>query len=204
MHLHSKRAFVALTWIVSLVTLGTLGPVGCRNIIGVEARELVGVSCDSYCTDISSQCTGTKSQYATAAACTNMCATFAAGTIDDQSTNTLGCRQSLLETGMTVGEVDCQASGLTGTASCGSKCEVYCASLEALCIEEFSTFQGNCLTECAKIPDCGDYVADATRDDDSIQCRLFHLTSAAVAPETHCPHSIAIGHCSETTLCDGT
>lgn len=191
------RAFVALGMVMAI-------PLGCRNIIGVEERVLTDASsassdCTAYCTLIQEKCTGDNQQYASQTACEKMCATFDPGSADDGNTDSLACRKRVLDNGVDVGEVDCAGAGPTGHLQCGSICDVYCKSLELLCIEQFSTYGGNCLTDCAAFTDCGDYTANDSRDDDSIQCRFFHLNSASVDPETHCPHSIAINHCHDAT-----
>jgi hypothetical protein len=178
----------------ALAALGVLFliPVGCRGVLGIEERELVdggGVSCETYCQTIQAQCTGAEIQYASVAACTKMCATFTPGALDDEAVDTLGCRQSLLTRGVSLKDVNCQSVGPAGSV-CGSACDLYCNTLSQVCLEQFATFQGDCLAACAKIPSCGDYVADGLRDDNSMQCRIFHLTSAASDAVTHCQHAI--------------
>ncbi|APR81751.1 Hypothetical protein A7982_07100 [Minicystis rosea] len=193
------RSFIHTTLALAVVLAV---PLGCRNIIGVEERKLIegNADCNAYCETIQAQCTGDSQQYASLEACQKMCATFEPGTSDDGNTDSLACRKRVLDNGVSTGEVNCPGAGPSGHLSCGSKCDVYCRSLEALCLEEFATYQGNCLTDCAAFNDCGGYTADALRSDDSIQCRLFHLNSAAIDPDTHCRHAIALdNHCNGTT-----
>lgn len=203
-HLVSKHAaFIA--WLAGALTVASVSP-GCRGIIGVEERELVddtssALSCETYCSSVEGSCDEDFPQYASPTACMKMCATFPTGTLDDKGVNTLGCRLGVSEDIFDTGETNtCDGAGPLGKTLCGTPCEAYCESLSALCPEEFATFDGDCLNECAKVPTACTYTADATRNDDSIQCRMFHLTSAAVDPGTHCPHAIADGHCTETTI----
>lgn len=186
----------------------TMTPLGCRSVVGVESHELIDqVSCDNYCALIKVHCTGDNLQYSsdtdgsdTDEACMKMCAKMDPGTIDDTKKNTVGCRVRVLET---FGDVDepelCRSLGPAGGGLCGSDCENYCKTLEAICPDEFATFNGDCEAGCGGFHDCDGYVAEKDRNDDSLQCRLFHLSSASVDPTTHCPHAIAMGHCSETT-----
>jgi len=181
------------------VSVLTAAFAGCRAIIGVQERELTdagALSCESYCSLVTDVCTGAHQQYASAAICKELCATFPVGTLDDANTNTLGCRIREAEAIRDNGEVAlCTAAGPGGDGICGSNCEAYCTGLEQLCASQFASFSapdaGSCVPNCkTQIADCGGYAADATRNDDTMQCRLFHLTSAAGDAVTHCPHTI--------------
>jgi hypothetical protein len=188
------RALVALSMLFAL-------PLGCRAIIGVEERELVeggAFSCATYCAAIQSDCTGSNIQYASETVCNELCAKLDLGTLDDTGKDTIGCRMAWLTKTKNNGEVDCQGAGPAST-TCGTKCDLYCKGMEAICVEQFATFQGNCLSDCAKLTDCGSYVADGIRNDDSIECRLFHLTAAADLPGEHCPHTLG-----QNGRCDGS
>lgn len=192
-----SRALVALTLLAAATA-------GCRAILGIEERTLDGgggadagdLSCASYCSAVMDACTGDNVQYASEAACLALCATMPMGAEDDSTGNTVGCRLNSARNVKLTGEVKgCIAAGPSGDDVCGSDCEAYCTSLEAICPTEFATFNGDCLSSCAAVPDCHDYEADPLRDDNSLQCRIFHLTSAAIDSTTHCPHTIAVGHC---------
>lgn len=196
--LSSKHGFALIALLTGLSAL----PLGCRGIIGVEERTfLEEVSCEHYCDLIQEQCTGEDVQYASTEACVAMCATFELGAIGDVEKNSVGCRVRVLNTIAENKEVElCKSLGPSGGGLCGSDCDAYCRSIEALCPKQFATFEGECATKCPKFQACGGFVADADRNDDSLQCRVFHLTSASLDPTTHCPHSIAEGHCFEAAL----
>lgn len=186
----------------AIAALGTLIaiPLGCRAILGIEEREFDELSCANYCAQMAETCADADQQYASDEACQKLCASFPVGTIDDQEGDTLGCRLNAIKDAVATGEAHdaCLAAGPGGSGRCGTNCESFCTSLEALCATEFATvaaLDGGCLGYCSDIPDCEDYAADPLRDDNSLQCRLFHLSSAAVQPTTHCKHTLAIGMC---------
>lgn len=192
-----------------LIVLGAaMNPLGCRGIIGVEGHELIDkLSCENYCALMKVSCTGENLQYPadsnseadTDEACMKMCALFEPGTLDDTEKNTLGCRIRVLDTFGKVDEPElCRSVGPVGEGLCGSSCEAYCKSLEALCPTLFASLVDDCMTFCGDIANCGGYVADSARDDNSLQCRVFHLTSASIDATTHCPHAIGVGHCEDT------
>lgn len=180
-------------------------PLGCRGVLGIEEREFDStladggdgaLSCAAYCAEVAEACTGSHQQYASEEACLKLCKTFPAGTLADETGHTLGCRINAAKEVKATGEVEgCLAAGPGGSGVCGTNCQAYCTSVEALCPTQFATFAGKCLDRCGDVPDCKDYQADPLRNDDSIQCRLFHVSSAAVGPGTHCPHTIAVGKC---------
>ena len=57
-----------------------------------------------------------------------------------------------------------------------------------------------CQNDCAGVPDLATYSTDpdaAMYKGDHVQCRLFHLSSAAVKdPEIHCPHVAGAPPCA--------
>lgn len=189
---HALRALVALSALAGAF-------LGCRNIIGVQERTLDEVTCENYCSLVTSVCTGAHQQYASEAICLKMCPTFPVGTLDDSQKNTLGCRVREVKAIQDNGETDsCVGAGPGGAGICGSNCEAYCTSMDTLCPTQFATFEATgdagCVSLCQNgILDCGGYDADASRNDDTMQCRLFHLTSAAGDSVTHCQHTIGQG-----------
>jgi hypothetical protein len=184
------QAFAALGVLIAI-------PLGCRNIIGIQERQFDELSCESYCAKMAETCTGANQQYASDDACQKLCKSFPVGSIDDQEGNSLGCRINAVKGAASTGEAHdaCLNAGPGGNDTCGSNCDSFCASLEIVCQAQFDSLGGDCLKTCQGIPDCGDYQADPLRDDNSLQCRLFHLSSAAVQPETHCKHTLAISKC---------
>jgi hypothetical protein len=131
------------------------------------------------------------------------CSTYPAGTLEDESGNTLGCRIHVLETSKAMIELsDCAAAGPGGNGVCGQNCDAFCESMVTVCPEGFESV-GDCLALCETLIECGTYSVDpgVTPDNPSIQCRLYHLSAAAVnilgatpgeqtsAQQKHCPHA---------------
>lgn len=169
-------------------------PFGCRGILDIEEPQFADrVSCVAYCDLIESACADEHRQYQKDA-CLTLCPTFPRGALG-QAGHTLACRVEVLEDIIKTGElVSCDGAGPAGHNACGTKCDVYCDSMEELCPAQFATFKGDCLDECRKIADCGGYFADPDRNDDTLQCRLYHLASASL-DRIHCPHTVGIGFC---------
>lgn len=180
-------------------------PLGCRGIIGVEDRQFAEqVSCEHYCDLVDFLCVDDEHKQYQKDACLSLCPAFPKGALGDGEA-TLACRVEAIEDALATTELgSCSQAGPTAGGACGTRCQAYCATLESICPAEFAGFGGKCEEECAKIPDCGDYTADPDRNDDTLQCRFYHLVSASIAPEIHCPHAVGIHHCDEpapTTGC---
>jgi hypothetical protein len=189
---------------------------GCRQILGIEERELDPLSCERYCELIDEVCAGSKLQFASLEACMGMCSTYPEGTLEDQTGHTLGCRLRLLDSrGAGIESSECAAAGPGGNGVCGDDCESLCTSMKEVCPQNV---EYPCATECAALISCGDYfVPDPSPDDPSVQCRLYHISAAAIglqssggaltdSQDTHCPHAIGEGACvvpdpPDTAMC---
>lgn len=194
---------------------------GCRQILSIEERTFdpsladggsdggVTLSCESYCELIQSVCTGQNLQFSSLDACIGLCSTYPAGTLDDESGNTLGCRIHVLETSKAMIEgSDCAAAGPGGDGVCGTNCESFCAGMTTVCPQSYES-TGDCLAACDPLADCGPYFVDtgATPDDPSVQCRLYHISAAAInigsatpgeltpSQTKHCPHADGTTEC---------
>jgi hypothetical protein len=187
-------------------------PLGCRQVLGIEARGSDDLTCELYCNSIATACTGADDdlQYGSTAACLALCATFPVGTLQDNGPNSLGCR--IRQVGLVGGaEGVCAGAGPGGDGYCGSNCQSFCHSAVQICPMDFAS-EADCLAVCANIPDCSPpdppYFVDPNMTTlpnvNSIQCRLYHLTSASLDPVTHCPHVLGIGYCSPSNpACEG-
>lgn len=173
-------------------------PLGCRQVLGIESRGSDNLTCDDYCTSIATACgaQGTL-QYGSNAACLALCATFPVGTLQDDGPNTLGCR--LRQVGLIGAEGVCAAAGPGGDGLCGSNCDSFCHSAVQVCPKDFESEEA-CQAICAGLPDCPSYFVDPSAttppNQNTIQCRLYHVTAAALNPVTHCPHVLGIGYCT--------
>lgn len=195
---------------------------GCRDVISFEEREFdpsladggsdgaTPLTCEGYCALIDEVCTGPNAQFSSVDACLPFCSTFEVGQAGATSGNSLACRIQHLEATKAMPEgSDCAAAGPGGDGVCGSNCESYCTGMMALCPATFETV-GDCTAACDPLIECGPYAVPAkTPDDPSIQCRLYHLSAAAVgfldkepgidtsAQITHCPHASGLTECKE-------
>lgn len=194
-----KRRKIAFLLPLALAPLGA-----CAMVLGIEDRELVAttqLSCASYCEMAMKNCAGEFALYASTDSCMATCAQLDLGTIEDKDVNTVGCRFRNAELAGKTGEKSdyCVNAGPGGNAVCGSDCEAFCKIMQVVCQDEFTTPM-DCMTECATIPDNGDYNI-AVPLENSIECRLYHL-SAATIDISHCPHAAGIIKCVDHTDAD--
>lgn len=156
-------------------------------------------ACESYCSEAMENCTGEFQIYPSHEICETLCAHFPAGDSDNPEGNTVACRAEQARLAGTTGEprVHCPSAGPGGNArgnnvGCGTDCEAYCYLHPRLCdIEGESPLEEEeCLRQCAGLREKPTFSIDVDYDgEDSLECRLVHLTSAAAAPDAHCWHA---------------
>jgi hypothetical protein len=149
--------------------------------------------CEVYCTAVMTSCTGDFAQYPSAAACLGICGTLPPGAERSGPGNTVRCRLLQASQAAETREpaVHCPAAGPGGGGVCGVNCQGYCAAFLGVCEERFfSLFDGEpeCLAACAKLPNTPDFSTNV-QSGNSVGCRLYHTTAAAVAPDVHCSHA---------------
>src|SRR5262249_47784895 len=91
--------------------------------------------------------------------------------------------------------------GPGGNGTCGNNCDAFCVVALAVCPQDFADMEA-CSAACTQLPtDCGPYhvVQGVTPDTNSIQCRIYHVDSATLDAETHCPHVKGDGLCPPTS-----
>lgn len=197
----------------------------------VDAPPLT-LDCNSYCTAIAANCTGTNAQYGGANAvdatahCMATCAQFTPGALSDTSGNTLGCRiyhaNNAKVSGMPA--MYCPHAGPAGaavnaaTGTCGDPCVNFCTLEIAACgpVGAAPTGQytdmNTCMTTCAGFNNThlytinGDVSPTANPIGDSLACRLYHTTNALItgAAATHCPYTGPAGGANQATCMMGT
>lgn len=121
------------------------------------------------------------------------CHAMPAGTMGEMSGNSLACRQYHLGAAAGNATAHCPHAGPLGQdpaagPTCGSMCEHYCDVVDAYCTGALQVYANRqaCLASCANI------FADGTPIDtsgDSLQCRAYHASAAAVGPIIHCVHT---------------
>ena len=154
-------------------------------------------TCENYCGEVTSACTGDNAQYASEQACLDYCNTHGkipAGTAGDQSGNSIACR--IYHAGVAGGgdaqaAIHCDHAGPSGGDVCGSWCTNYCHLAQTNCTgtDELFTNDDTCTTACALYDESG---STGDVDGDTVQCRIYHLgvagDSGAGGAATHCPH----------------
>jgi len=203
-----------------------LSVAACQSIIGLEDHRFTDdgqvdlkSSCDQYCTDAVKHCTAEGVQAYSKDSkdnCLALCEHLPAGTVGATSGNSVSCRAHYAQeaVGGENEQLSCPAAGPGGgspeqTPACGSNCEAYCGVYKQVC-SEASFVDPACELHCPGIFDRGEFSATSDFDgqDDTIQCRLAHLTAAAFYKrrnmdgdrKAHCGHS----KLKPTLMNDGT
>jgi hypothetical protein len=155
-----------------------------------------GPSCSDYCSKVTANCTGdTNAQYvntggkAPAEVCALMCAKMTPGAAADMTGDTVGCRTSFATAAAASDPgANCRKAGAYGGGTCGAdRCSDFCKLALAQCPTAF-TNEMQCKAKCAAM------AFDATKPEvdptavGKLNCVLYHLEAAYVAPSSHCGH----------------
>jgi hypothetical protein len=171
--------------------------------------------CETYCDEMSAQCQGSAAQYIDRNQCLRVCRIFPAGTDDGPDgpdENSVACRLKYARKAHYAlgSEVTayCRQAGPSGEGRCGSVCEGFCSLMATVCTPEAAgayhfASDEDCRATCEALPPAS--VSYSTSDPQIADgnhalCRLFHVTSAAMAdPEEHCEHALGITLCEAAT-----
>jgi hypothetical protein len=164
-----------------------------------------GVTCASYCADISANCSAANQQWPNAGDCEEACAAFEQGDAGDQTDDTLECRAYHAGVaGTTEPQVHCIHAGPLGSGvdagnGCGTdRCLAFCRVGFEICGTDpgypFDS-EDDCRTDCAAYTDDVDFTTNQTSGD-TLACRMYHLTAAIGDKATHCPH-LAGSQCTD-------
>ncbi len=194
--------------------------VGCGDSGGSADAPAALPDCATYCTTITTNCTGANAQYGGSSAadatahCMATCDKFPVGTLADMGgQNTLGCRLYHAKNAMTTSmpAVHCPHAGPGGdkvdaAGVCGSPCVSFCTLEIAACglsgagtTGQYASMQA-CTDACANFDKTHAFTVDtttfpsATPRGDSLACRLYHTTNALITGNAamHCPHTKAL------------
>lgn len=187
------RVVGILGWLVP-VTLGAC-------IIEERKYSLQLDDCSDYCDRLETNCAGSNRVYEHRDACMATCMLMDyGGDIGDSTADTLTCRLDRLRAG--IESPQCSLVGPGGGGACGSNCKALCALRAKVCRGFPSesdptdiTDLDKCENDCAALTDRQDM--DASGIDlsgDTVQCRLLHISQAAISPEE------AAKHCSHTQI----
>jgi hypothetical protein len=227
----NSRTIQAMRTFLIMITTILVGCGGDDQPAIDAAPDSATLDCPSYCTEIQANCTDANAQYPDMAHCMATCASFTVGnsTIADMSGNTLGCRIYYAGTpSMTAATTNCVRAGpggdlITATppafCSGGNVCESFCTleikacgSLDAPLSGDPKDANGNSLYQYVNMANClmlcagfdKTHVYSTAAAGNSLACRLFHATSAAIAitpnGATECPYTAA----TPTGPCAGT
>lgn len=198
----------AVRWAFALSTI-VVSAAACRGVLGIEDRTLADAgatpSCDTYCDDAVAGCSGANQIYVSKEQCTATCALFDVGQVSDSIGDSLGCRQAEARGARVGGEADsCQSAAIGGGTQCGGdECKVYCKLLPKVCPGFAMGTESECEAACAKVPRRPPFHAP-TPDENSLECRLYHLANAALGPAAeHCPHAAGLTKCVDQNMLDG-
>lgn len=171
-----------------------------------------------YCTSIMANCTGANAQYPSMAQCVATAKGFPVGTSADMTMNTLGCRQYHAGTpSMTAPATHCIHAGPNGdqvnaAGTCGDACTSFCTLEIKFCgsldaplanITDTTNAYQNlaaCMTKCNTLNKTNLYVLNGTPTSptgDSLACRMYHLTNAALYTDMAMPNLVKT-HCTHT------
>jgi hypothetical protein len=188
----------------SSATAGTMSEGGAA---GEETTTPVSM-CETYCTQITQSCSGSMEQYVDVEQCMDVCALLPQGTLGETTGNTVACRlKQAADARYAIGTergLICRRAGPGGDGHCGGNCEGFCSLMAGVCTAMASPLYRyasteECMTACAALPD-GEIAYstsnEAVSDGNSVQCRLFHVNSAAMLdPLEHCEHAMGVTLC---------
>lgn len=189
---------------------------------GGSDAPAVTLDCASYCTEIQANCTTANghAQYPDTAHCMAACASFPVGALTDTAGNTLGCR--IYHAGAPAKAdpaTHCPHAGPGGDlqsvtappGTCGDACTSFCTLeimacglMGASATGQYAS-QAACITACKAFPN-STHLYSPTAQGDSLACRLYHATNAAISGQaaTHCPHTSVAGGPNQATCMMGT
>jgi hypothetical protein len=172
--------------------------------------------CEKYCDEIGELCTGELEQYRDRRQCLTICSFYPEGSLlSEDNDNTVACRLRYASKARYAAGTEhaayCRQGGPGGDGRCGSNCEGYCTLMMGVCTEETADlyrFAGveECLSACEDLPLSTESYSTsnvAISDGDHVQCRLFHVTSAAMLDaEEHCEHAMGLTLCEATEVAE--
>jgi hypothetical protein len=164
--------------------------------------------CDQYCDLMEANCSGNDEQYRDRDQCEKICHLLPAGAEGDADDDSIACRLKYVDkmryaNGSEL-SVYCHQAGPGGDGRCGSVCEAYCALMAEVCTADTAgayhfASDSDCMKTCNALP-AAPVAYSSTNpevsDGNHALCRLFHVTSAAMADaDEHCEHAMGVTLC---------
>jgi hypothetical protein len=167
--------------------------------------------CDEYCDAMVGSCTGEAEQYRDRDQCLRICHLLPPGEENGPDNNDVACRLKYARKirygfGQEVTNY-CRQAGPSGDGRCGNVCQGFCSLMAKVCTPEESPYyhfesDGDCISTCNGLPVASVEYSSSdplVSDGDHALCRLFHVTSAAMADaEEHCEHAMGVTLCQAT------
>ncbi len=146
-------------------------------------------NCSDYC-ELMEVCIVGNAQYGTGLHCKAICELLPVGQAGDESGHNLACRSFYAIQAGEAADVHCINAGPTGGATCGADCDAFCAITLAACTGENEVYPDmlTCTTACTKFPAAPAPYHAGTPNADTYECRVRHLTLAALDAKNHCRH----------------
>jgi hypothetical protein len=166
---------------------------------GETGTSASALSCEAYCTTLTTNCSGANQQFGAMDRCLASCKAYPVGTAADMAGNTLGCRTYHAGAAKADPVTHCAHAGPGGAGVCGSNCDGYCQLATMYCsaanMAAVYTSEAECKTTCAKFPDTLKFnVTDTTlQEKKEVACLLYHVQEASTAPVDHCLGDLAKG-----------
>jgi hypothetical protein len=198
----------AMRKIILMLAIAAAASAGCGDdddTTADAAPMTLAQNCTTYCSEIATTCTGTDAQYPTTAGsmhCAMTCPKFPMGAATDMAMNTLGCRLYHIQNAQRTGDkaTHCPHAGPGGAkvdaaaGTCGDACSNFCALEMSTCTgaNQKYTDMAACMSACAGFDKTTPYTGGTTPAGNTLACRLYHVTNAAVSADaatTHCPHT---------------
>ncbi len=167
--------------------------------------------CDEYCSGVQTNCAGNDEQYRDRDQCSTICHMLPQGTPGGSDDDSIACRLKYVDKMRYANGSElsgyCHQAGPSGDGRCGSVCEAYCALMAEVCTPESAgayhfASDADCMQTCSGLPAAPVSYSSTNpevSDGNHALCRLFHVTSAAMADaDEHCEHAMGV------TLCEAT
>lgn len=180
-----------------IIVIAFTGLVACSDDGGgntADGPPAVELTCASYCTRITTNCTATNQQFGQMSECMATCTRYPLGAATDMMGDTLGCRLYHAGAAMVDPAVHCRHAGPGGDGACGANCLGFCTLTLAACTGSNAQYGGDmttCMTACGGYATTPPYNSMQTAGD-TFACRLYHATVATLNPAVHCAHTAAV------------
>lgn len=171
--------------------------------------------CSQYCGLVADRCQGDNKVYDYPEQCMAVCQHMDPGGPNlgaSDNKNTVTCRlEKLQETEFDARpEENCPKVGPGGDGYCGDDCDSFCALRQKVCTGvpnqtyEDDLDLAKCTANCRAVPKLATFDAARDQKGDSLQCRLVHVSEAAVSAQkaaTHCLHTQTVPKSAPTFPC---